>query len=388
METHKTPKKRKDKSDNATVSSVIDKKTLNILKSLERRNLLTNLEGCISTGKESCIYIGDISKRAECRLVPGGDEGIVPAAIKIFKTSRMTFKDREKYIRSEKRYETYCCSNPRKLIKLWAEKEVRNLKRLMKAGIPVPEPIYLKRNVLIMSLIGTKEEIAPRLKDIKYTSDNIQAIYDQCIDIIRRMYNKASLVHADLSEYNLLLYQDKVVVIDVGQSVETTHDYANEFLINDIKNINNFFMRLKANIIENNILFENITGLKIPSCLDGIEITNNVYIPESVCDVRNKEDYKYFTKESKSEESNSSNNDSDSSNKDSNEDSNNNDSNEDSNSNNNDSRNDEISKKIKKLEIKERRKEYKEKRREQRTMKVKKKVKRRLKKIYKRKKRV
>ncbi|EJW01197.1 hypothetical protein EDEG_00572 [Edhazardia aedis USNM 41457] len=77
----------------------------------------------------------------------------VPCAIKIYQTSIMQFKDRLKYIISEKRFKTFCSTNPRKLVKLWAEKEVRNLKRLNKFEIPAPKPIYLKNNVLIMDLI-------------------------------------------------------------------------------------------------------------------------------------------------------------------------------------------------------------------------------------------
>ena len=53
-------------------------------------------------------------------------------AIKIFKTSILIFKDRERYVTGEFRFRKgHCKSNPRKMVKLWAEKEVRNLKRLI-----------------------------------------------------------------------------------------------------------------------------------------------------------------------------------------------------------------------------------------------------------------
>ncbi len=51
-------------------------------------------------------------------------------AIKIFKTSILIFKDRERYVTGEFRFRKgHCKSNPRKMVKLWAEKEVRKLKR-------------------------------------------------------------------------------------------------------------------------------------------------------------------------------------------------------------------------------------------------------------------
>lgn len=59
----------------------------------------------------------------------------------------------------------YCRSNPRKMVKMWAEKEFRNLNRLHAAGIHSPKPILLRQHVLVMDFIGTGEgAAAPRLK--------------------------------------------------------------------------------------------------------------------------------------------------------------------------------------------------------------------------------
>ena len=56
---------------------------------------------------------------------------------------------------------------PRKKVKLWAEKEVRNLKRICMSGgkIRAPWPFYLKNNVIVMEFIGENGVAAPRLKD-------------------------------------------------------------------------------------------------------------------------------------------------------------------------------------------------------------------------------
>ena len=80
--------------------------------------MFTEVNGCISTGKEANVYHA---------FTPQGTE----LAIKIYKTSILIFKDREKYIDGEFRFRrapSRC--NPRKLIKIWAEKEMRNLKRI------------------------------------------------------------------------------------------------------------------------------------------------------------------------------------------------------------------------------------------------------------------
>jgi RIO kinase 1 len=58
----------------------------------------------------------------------------------------------------------YCRSNPRKMVKTWAEKEMRNLARLRAADIPAPAPLLLRLHVLVMEFIGEDGVAAPRLK--------------------------------------------------------------------------------------------------------------------------------------------------------------------------------------------------------------------------------
>jgi RIO kinase 1 len=60
---------------------------------------------------------------------------------------------------------------------------------------------------------------------------------------MRLLYQECKLIHADLSEYNLLYYENKINVIDVSQSVEHDHPQALSFLQRDIKNINDFFKK-------------------------------------------------------------------------------------------------------------------------------------------------
>jgi serine/threonine-protein kinase RIO1 len=48
----------------------------------------------------------------------------------------------------------YCRHNPRKMVRTWAEKEMRNLRRLYRAGILCPEPLLQKSHVLVMGFVG------------------------------------------------------------------------------------------------------------------------------------------------------------------------------------------------------------------------------------------
>ena len=79
-------------------------------------------------------------------------------ALKIYKTSILIFKDRDRYVTGEHRFRRgYARHNPRKMVRLWAEKEMRNLRRLVASGIPCPEPIEVRENVLVMKFLGDEE---------------------------------------------------------------------------------------------------------------------------------------------------------------------------------------------------------------------------------------
>jgi RIO kinase 1 len=108
----------------------------------------------------------------------------------VFKTSILIFKDRERYVSGEFRFRKgHCKGNPRKMVKLWAEKEVRNLKRIaMTEGVVLcPIPYIFKNNVIVMDFIGNDNgDAAPRLKDANVADWCVA--YEQTLLIIRRMY--------------------------------------------------------------------------------------------------------------------------------------------------------------------------------------------------------
>jgi len=158
----------KDKNDRATVDQVLDPRTLIILHKLIQLEKINVMHGCISTGKEANVYLADgrCKEFSTSEMIPESDPNL-EYAIKIFKTSILIFKDRARYVEGEFRFRKgHCKGNPRKMVKLWAEKEVRNLKRICQSGkIRAPWPYFLKNNVIIMEFIGHDSVAAPRLKD-------------------------------------------------------------------------------------------------------------------------------------------------------------------------------------------------------------------------------
>lgn len=237
--------RKKDKADRATIEQCLDPKTILRLEKLKNKGDLINYEGCISTGKEANVYYAK-------------GFGNKHLAIKIYKTSILVFKDRERYISGEFRFRNgYCKSNPRKMIAIWAEKEVRNLKRIYLNGIKTPIPLLLKSNLIIMELIGNGEKPAPRLKDAEVgNKEDYNDIYIEAISIMKVMYNNCKLVHSDYSEYNLLYFNKCLYVIDVAQAVENDHPNALTFLKRDCININNFFKKCGVEVPTNRQLFD------------------------------------------------------------------------------------------------------------------------------------
>lgn len=215
----------KDKHDRATVEQVLDPRTRMILFKLLNQGIIAEINGCISTGKEANVYHATSKTRVEF-------------AIKIYKTSILQFKDRDKYVTGEFRFRHgYCRHNPRKMVRTWAEKEFRNLIRLQQGGVYAPKPILLRSHVLLMDFIGTDGWPSPKLKDVVLTSSKPRKLYRECVEIMWKLYNKCKLVHADLSEYNMLYYDGSIVIIDVSQAVEHDHPMALEFLRKDCTNI-------------------------------------------------------------------------------------------------------------------------------------------------------
>lgn len=241
----------KDKADRATVEQVLDPRTRMILFKILNKGVICEINGCISTGKEANVYHATNADGYE-------------RAVKVYKTSILIFKDRDRYVTGEFRFRHgYCKHNPRKMVKTWAEKEMRNLTRMHQAGIPCPEPIILRSHVLVMDFIGTDGWPAPLLKDVTLSESKSRELYLQCIQIVRNIFWKCRLVHADLSEFNMLYQQDQLYVIDVSQSVEHDHPHALEFLRKDCTNVTDFFKKNGVCVMTVRELFDFVTDPNI-----------------------------------------------------------------------------------------------------------------------------
>lgn len=126
-----------------------------------------------------------------------------------------------------------------------------------------------------MKFIGKDGFPAPCIKNAELSEDKLRTCYIQCIKIMRKMFQECKLVHADLSEYNILYHKGKIWIIDVSQAIEFDHPKALDFLKRDCISITNFFQKYGIdNCMSVKELFDFITDSNIEdinSYLNSIE---------------------------------------------------------------------------------------------------------------------
>ncbi|KAL6582860.1 hypothetical protein OROMI_004938 [Orobanche minor] len=243
--------KVRDKADRATVEKAIDTITSHAISKMLNHGIFDYIYGCISTGKEANVYHATKSDGPEL-------------AVKVYKTSVLVFKDRSRYLLGNRRFDYgFNKHNPRQMVKIWAEKEMRNLMRLKAAGVRCPSPLHLRLHVLVMEFIGKWGWAAPRLKDANLSRDRLRESYLEIILAMRTMYQKCKLVHGDLSEYNILYYEGQLYIIDVSQSVDLDHPLALDFLREDIVHVSDFFKKNGVAVMAVRELFDFIVDAAI-----------------------------------------------------------------------------------------------------------------------------
>ena len=221
--------KVKDSSTRKTYGEVFDHAALLTIASLISDGVISTLDYPVSTGKEANVFHATDGKgRAK--------------ALKIYRIATATFKNIAMYIDGDPRFKRVKRAT-KPTIFAWAQKEYKNLVRMDDAGVRVPRPEWVLDNVLVMEYIGDETRPAPCIREV--TFDEPEAVWKDIVANMRAI-RKAGLVHADFSEYNLLWWGDRVVVIDVGQAVPLDHPRAEEWFQRDLTNIARFAKRLRV----------------------------------------------------------------------------------------------------------------------------------------------
>jgi len=216
---------RKDSDQRKVMEEVFDRATLVAVEELVRRGQISDLYGVVAAGKESRVYYG---------VNPDG----LPVAVKIYLTASAEFRKRLGYIAGDRRFGRLP-ANARETINLWVRKEFKNLQSAAEAGVRVPKPHGFYKNILVMEYIGEPPAPAPTFAETEVS----QGDYKWTFESIAKLYRSASLVHADLSEFNIFKFGGERVLFDMGSAVLNSHPQAQEFLRRDISNMVRFFRK-------------------------------------------------------------------------------------------------------------------------------------------------
>ncbi len=154
-------------------------------------------------------------------------------AVKFHRLGRISFRQTRRKRGYTREHSTWLFQSH-----LAAEREFQAMKLVYENGVSVPEPISQNRHVIAMGMIEGAQ--LSKYRDIGKPEKVLKEIFRN----LRKAYLKAHLIHADISEYNIILKPDgHLLIIDWPQAVKTDHANATELLDRDIKNVLTYFNR-------------------------------------------------------------------------------------------------------------------------------------------------
>jgi RIO kinase 1 len=201
--------------------------------------------GVMKTGKEADVSLIE-------RSVPGEPSSAVALmAVKRYRSAehRMFHRDagylegrRVRRSREMRAMETRTAFGRELIAGQWAAAEFAVLSRLWEVGAAVPYPVQLLGTELMMEFIGSPEGVAaPRLAQVRPDRVTAEDLYSQLRRVLRQLV-AAGYAHGDLSAYNVLVDEGRLVLIDLPQAVDLVgNPQGFQFLQRDCLNICRWF---------------------------------------------------------------------------------------------------------------------------------------------------
>jgi len=136
----------------------------------------------------------------------------------------------------------------------WVHTEFDALCRLWARGAPVPYPVQKLGNELMLELIGDDEVAAPRLVHAKPSRDEAVDLWHQLVAALQLMVG-AGVVHGDLSPYNTLVHDGRLVLIDFPQAVDPIGNPDGlDLLARDVRTMTTWFTKRGVECDESELL--------------------------------------------------------------------------------------------------------------------------------------
>jgi RIO kinase 1 len=200
--------------------------------------------GVLKTGKEADVFLLR-------RGVPGTGRSCLLAAKRYRSSQHRQFHRDSEYLDGRRVRESRMnramanrTTVGRQLIsEQWAVAEFAALCQLHLAGVPVPYPVQITGTEILLEFIGDSNgTAAPRLAETRPSGDDLVALWEQVVTALRVLAG-LGLAHGDLSAYNLLVRDGRVVMIDLPQVIDLiAHPRGAEFLERDVANVSRWFV--------------------------------------------------------------------------------------------------------------------------------------------------
>lgn len=204
--------------------------------------------GVVKTGKEADVHLVE-------RWVPG-DEPTIPAASCLLAEKIYRGNDHRNFHRDaayldgrrtrESRLDRAVANRTKFGLKViaeqWASAEFAALTVLWSAGAPVPYPVQRVGTELLIEFIGDAAgAAAPRLAALRPEPEELAELWGQlCAGLV--LVARAGYTHGDLSPYNILVYQGRLVLIDLPQIVDlAANPHREDYLVRDVANVTSWF---------------------------------------------------------------------------------------------------------------------------------------------------
>jgi RIO kinase 1 len=216
--------------------------------------------GVLKTGKEADVFLLE-------RAVPGDPEQATLMAAKRYRSEEHRSFHRSAAYTEGRR--TRNSRDARALAKktahgrqvaagqwAWAEWEV--LRRLWSAGVPVPYPVQIDGTEILMEFVQVDGAAAPRLAQSRPGRDLLASYFQQLRDAMTELA-RLGLAHGDLSPYNILAAEERLVIIDLPQAVDIVANPTGlDFLMRDCRNVCRWFTARGLDVDEDDLFAETL----------------------------------------------------------------------------------------------------------------------------------
>src|SRR4051794_25510714 len=212
--------------------------------------------GILKTGKEADVFLLE-------RAVPGDpSRGVVMAAKRYRDEDHRSFHRSAVYTEGRRTRRSRAARAVAKKTAhgravaagQWAAAEWDALTRFWSAGVPVPYPVQLAGNEILMELVTVDGRAAPRLAQARPDPTLLRSWFEQLREAMTTLAG-LGVAHGDLSPYNVLAAGERLVVIDLPQAVDLVVNPAGpDLLLRDCHNVCRWF-RQRGLDVDDHALF-------------------------------------------------------------------------------------------------------------------------------------